>query len=112
MQTVPDYGYPRFATRTLAEILRMAVMVKAEACRQIPAASSILVITNDADIAVVNAHTHQVVQCWRQQGFYDVSTYQFDASLKLGHDLIDPSQADQRIEIVYPQLLELVNNHP
>jgi carboxylesterase len=112
MNTVPDYAYPRISTRALAEILRMAVMVKADACRHQPVAGGILVITNDADIAVVNAHTNQVIQCWREQGFHDVSSYQFDASLKLEHDLIDPSQKGQRIEVVYPQLLELVGNHP
>lgn len=112
MNTVPDYAYPRISTRALAEILRMAIMVKDEACRQKPAAGSILVITNDADMAVVNAHTNQVVQCWRQQSFLNISEYRFGASLKLGHDLIDPSQADQRIDLVYPLLVELVGNIP
>jgi carboxylesterase len=110
MATTPDYGYPRYSTRALAEILRLASVVQSEACQEAPAASAILVITNDGDISVVNALTEKVVQCWRQQGFQAVSTYQFDASLKLEHDLIDPSQEKQRIDIVYPQLVELITH--
>ena len=106
----PDYGYPRFATRALADILRMAYWVKETACREAPAAGAVLVITNAGDLAVDNAPTNRVVQCWRQHGKQSVSTYQFDASLKLEHDLIDPSQKNQHIDVVYPQLVALINN--
>jgi len=106
----PDYGYPRFSTRALAEILRMAFVVKEGACREAPAAGSILVITNDGDPSVDNALTNKVVQCWRQQGLQSLSTYQFEASLKLEHDLIDPCQKNQHIDMVYPQLVALITN--
>jgi pimeloyl-ACP methyl ester carboxylesterase len=104
----PYYGYPRFSSRALAEILRLALVVHADACREAPLAGAILVITNDADLSVVNRRTDQVVDCWRQQGFHAIRTYQFDASLGLEHDLIDPSQSHQRTDIVYPQLAELI----
>jgi len=110
LEVTPDYGYPRFSTRALAEILRMATVVRAEACQDPPAAGSILVITNDGDIAVVNALTDKVVECWRQLGDQPVSAYQFEASLKLEHDLIDPTQPYQRIDIVYPRLVEMITN--
>ena len=108
MDTTPDYGYPRFSTRALAEILRLASVVQAEACREAPAARAVLVITNDGDLSVVNTLADQVVDCWRQQGFQAVKAYQFEASLKLEHDLIDPTQEKQRIDIVYPQLVEWI----
>jgi carboxylesterase len=103
----PYYGYPRFSSRALAEILRLALVVQAEACRETPRAGTILVITNNADLSVANERTDQVVDCWRQLGFHAVRTYQFDASLRLEHDLIDPSQSHQRTDIVYPQLVNL-----
>jgi carboxylesterase len=106
----PDYGYPRFATRALADILRLAYWVRDAACRETPAAEAILVITNAGDIAVDNVPTDNLVHCWRQQGYQPLSTYQFDASLKLEHDLIDPSQKNQHIDIVYPQLVELITD--
>jgi hypothetical protein len=30
--------------------------------------------------------------------------------LKLGHDLIDPAQADQQIQLVYPQVIDLITH--
>ncbi len=109
MDTSPEYGYPRYSTRALAEILRLATVVQAEACQGSPAAHAILVITNAGDLSVVNAITDKVVDCWRRQGFQAVRSYRFDASLKLEHDLIDPTQEKQRIDIVYPQLVELIS---
>ena len=110
LDITPDYGYPRFATRALADILRLAYWVKEAACQDAPAAEAILVITNAGDLAVDNAPTDKLVQCWREQGYQPLSTYMFDASLKLEHDLIDPSQQNQHIDIVYPQLVELITN--
>lgn len=109
MDTSPDYAYPRFSTRALAEILRLASVVQDEACQDTPAAHAILVITNDGDLSVVNAITDKVVDCWQHQGFQAISTYRFDANLKLEHDLIDPTQEKQRIDIVYPLLVELIS---
>jgi carboxylesterase len=104
----PYYGYPRFSSRALAELLRLGLVVHAEACREAPLAGAILVITNNADLSVANRRTDQVVDCWQQHGFHSVRTFKFDASLRLEHDLIDPSQTHQRIDIVYPQLLNLI----
>lgn len=110
MNTTPLYGYPRFSTRALAQILRMASIVRVQACVARPAAGEILVITNDGDVAVVNALTDQVIQCWQEQGFSALRSYQFPASLKLEHDLIDPNQPSQRADIVYPQIIDLVTD--
>jgi hypothetical protein len=46
------------------------------------------------------------VKLWQSRGA-SVNTYEFDASLKLDHDLIDPTQPHQQIDIVYPRLIEL-----
>jgi carboxylesterase len=109
MNTTPDYGYPRFATRALAEILRMAAVVQARACQAAPAAQAILVITNAGDPSVENGRTERVMQCWRQQGMQAISAFEFEASLKLGHDLIDPLQKNQKVDLVYPRLVELID---
>ena len=37
-----------------------------------------------------------------------VDAYQFPGRLKLGHDLIDPLQPYQRVDVVYPVLTELM----
>jgi len=108
MDISPDYGYPRFSTRALAEILRMGSLVRTEACRAPPVAGAIRVITNESDRSVLNAFTDQVVACWKRQGYQTVSAFTFEASLNLEHDLIDPTQKYQSVDIVYPKLVEWI----
>lgn len=106
----PPNAYPRYSTHALAQILRFSFAAKAHARQTAPLAHSILVITNDNDKSVDNAATNGVVNDWRNQGARDLRTFTFDASLKLGHDLIDPARPDQRIDIVYPKLIDLITN--
>ncbi|MEZ4769589.1 MAG: hypothetical protein R2844_14305 [Caldilineales bacterium] len=37
-----------------------------------------------------------------------VETYQFPAQLGLPHDVIDPNQTEQKVDEVYPVLVELI----
>ena len=106
----PAYAYPRIATRALVQILHLGYAVRVAARHDLPAARAILVVTNANDISVNNNLTSHVVDLWRGRGAKNLRTFEFDASLGLGHDLIDPSQPDQRTDIVYPKLIELVNS--
>jgi len=103
----PAYAYPRYSTRALAEFLRLGFSVQAAAQREAPAAASILVVTNANDTAVNNVLTGAVVKAWREHKA-SVTTYEFEADLRLGHDLIDPTLPDARIDIVYPRLIDLI----
>ena len=72
-----------------------------------PAANRLIVVTNASDTSVNNLLTSQVVTDGQRHGV-NITTFEFPLSLRLGHDLIDPSQPVQRIDIVYPQLIELM----
>ena len=102
----PPYAYPRYSTRALVQTLRLGFAIQADARRERPAVQKITVVLNANDAAVNNELTRQVVKIWQSRGA-NVSTYEFDASLNLDHDLIDPTQPRQRIDIVYPRLIEL-----
>jgi carboxylesterase len=104
----PAYTYPRIASRALVNILYLSYAVRVAARRNLPAARAILVVTNANDTSVNNALTSQVVDLWRGHWAKNLRTFEFDASLGLNHDLIDPSQPDQRTDIVYPKLIELI----
>jgi len=106
----PPNTYPRYSTHALAQILRFGLATATAARQKTPAAHSILVITNANDDAVDNTATAGVVTAWREHGARDLRTFQFDANLKLGHDLIDPARPNQRVDIVYPKLIELITN--
>jgi len=66
-------------------------------------------VTNANDTSVNNMLTAEVVRRWQRSGL-KVETYEFPLSLGLDHDLIDPDQPHQSVDIVYPQLIDLITH--
>jgi pimeloyl-ACP methyl ester carboxylesterase len=105
----PPHMYWGFSSRALSQLLRLGVIVREEATQAKPAARSILVITNPTDELVAEPVVAQLVATWRRQGAA-IQTYAFPVDWQLIHDLMDPSQPQQQVGRVYPQLLAWV--HP
>ncbi len=103
----PFYAYPRYSRRALAQILRLGFAVQRDIGRNPPAAKKVVMVFNANDDQINNELTQDIVERWQSHNI-DLITYEFDASLKLSHDLIDPSHPGQRIDIVYPKLVELI----
>ena len=103
------YSYPRYSKRGLAEFLRLGLALKAKSARHAPAAKAMLVVTNGNDNAADNRMTTTMIKNWRRAGAATIETYEFAKSLQLDHDMIDPTQRDEHIELVYPKLLELID---
>lgn len=106
-QCGPEHSYPRYSTHSLVQILRLGFEVQEAAAQQKPAAKKLLVITNANDVTVNNTMIYKVNQLWKQSGA-DIETYEFPIELRLDHDLIDPSHPLQRVDIVYPVLIKLI----
>ena len=104
----PSYAYPRYSRRALAQILRLGFAVQKDITRGSAGAKKIVVVFNANDNQINNKLTRDIVKRWQSHNA-NITTYEFDASLKLGHDIIDPNQPNQKIDIVYPNLVELVN---
>ncbi len=104
----PDHNYLGFASRGLGEMMRLGFSVYNTSKTTRAEAQSVLVITNGADPAVNNKIPLQVAQRWQANGLERLDTYEFDAKYKLLHDLIDPGQRYQKIDISYPILLDLI----
>lgn len=104
----PRHAYPRFATRGLAALLRLGCIVQTAARRRPPVAGKTIVITNPCDPVVDNATVAATVAAWRTHGAL-IHTYEFPADWCLIHDLMDPSQPQQQVARVYPQLLTWIN---
>ena len=104
----PAHTYPRYSQHALVQTLRLGFAARADAQRRQPAAKKMAVVFNANDNSVNNALTMDVVKIWQAHGA-NLTTYEFEANLKLGHDLIDPTQPDQQIDIVYPRLIDLVS---
>ena len=104
----PPYAYPRYSTHALVQPLRVGFATQADARRVQPAAKKILIVFNANDDSINNALTLHVVNVWKAHGA-NLTTYEFEASLNLPHDLIDPTQPDQQIDVVYPRLIDLID---
>ena len=107
-KVLPEHSSPRYSRHALSQILRLGFVVQGDAERQPPAAKKMVIVFNDNDGSINNEMTTKVVNIWKRQ-YTNLTTSEFKADLKLPHDIIDPAQPDQRIDIVYPQLLELLN---
>ncbi|MDQ3250663.1 MAG: alpha/beta hydrolase [Chloroflexota bacterium] len=103
----PAHAYPRYASRGLGALLRLGGIVRAAAQTTKPLAPAILVITNPCDEVVDNTATAGVVQQWRSHGAV-IQDHEFPADWRLIHDLMDPTQPDQQVARVYPQLIEWI----
>ena len=88
--------------------MRLGFATQASIQSKPPAAKKLVIVFNANDTSVNNELTAQIVKNWQAQGA-NLSTYEFPASLKLGHDLIDPHDDNQNIAVVYPKLVDLAN---
>ncbi|RPJ28410.1 MAG: alpha/beta hydrolase [Chloroflexi bacterium] len=102
----PSHAYPRYSKHALVAFLKLGFAVQLRSWQTPPAARRIVMVTNANDTSVNNALTSEVVRRWQRQGA-NIEAFEFPLSLGLAHDLIDPKQPNQSIEIVYPQLIEL-----
>lgn len=95
-------------THALAEIMLVGWLVQDAARTTPPLAGRISVLLNDADVAVTNALTQQVVADWRAQGAtVDVVTLPFRHLLP--HDMINHRERGSDVELVHSTLIEMMN---
>lgn len=103
----PEYTYPRYSSKALAEYLRIGQSVVEQAASTAPAVQDIRVISNLNDESVRPELTRAVAEAWQAHGA-DVSIYEFPVSDGLKHDMIDPGQPYQKVELVYPEVLQFI----
>ena len=108
----PPYIYPRFSTRALAQLLRLGFIVLSQARQSLPAAKSILVVTNAGDQQVNHRAIRNIIKAWRKQDYANIRTCEFTPSQDLLHDFIDPAIIGEKANLVYPILVDLMTNEP
>jgi carboxylesterase len=110
-EELPDcpHAYPRWPTKALGEIMRLGALLRKEAKGAAPAAQRIIMVTNDNDLAVNNRMARRLLADWRKLVGDRVQEYRFPKAQGVFHDMIDPTQSRQRIDVVYPVWLELID---
>lgn len=106
----PKYAYPRFPTRLIGETMLLGRDVLRASRKNAPLCQSILVVTSESDLAANNGVTATLVENWRSHQAADLQTHAFPKKEKVPHDFIDPHQPDERVDLVYPQLLQWLTN--
>jgi pimeloyl-ACP methyl ester carboxylesterase len=106
----PVYAYPRYPTRVIGETMLFGRSVLDESRIRPPQCPSIMTITSASDIAANNVLIEQLVANWRALRPAGIETFEFPADQQVPHDFIDPNQINQRIDIVYPKIIELLEN--
>lgn len=104
----PLHNYPRYATRGLAHFSNIGLKLRAASHHTKPQAGSVLVIINPTDEHLNNAYAREIVQRWKALGAQQVRQYEIDPNLKLLHDLMDPDQPYQQVDVSYPILLDQI----
>lgn len=105
-------AYPRFATRSLAEVVALGWQVRRAARTTPPLAKRLAVILSECDAAVHLGLIEQLAQQWQQHAPDRVTIQRFPAHLQIHHDMVDPTQPAQRVDIVYPVWSALANGQP
>jgi alpha-beta hydrolase superfamily lysophospholipase len=105
----PLNNYPWLSSHALAQVMRLGLLVQAEAKHKLPAASKVLMVTNHNDASVDNRAAETLVASWMQAGAGNVSPYSFEKSLELDHDLISADHPKQKVDVVHPVLVRLMN---
>ena len=104
------YAYPRYPLRALVEIIRLAMMTRAQAEKSSPAADRIMVVINDAEPGVSNAEISKLLKLWQKHGKENLSEFHFEKEMRLPHDIITPGTPGVPIGDVHPRLVNAVRN--
>jgi carboxylesterase len=104
-----SYSYTRYPIHSLLENMRLGFAAEENAKKVKPAAGAILVITNANDGSVNNDVIADFENMWLEHGEQFLQTFQFAEELGLPHDLITIGRPDGNVDLVYPQLLELIH---
>jgi alpha-beta hydrolase superfamily lysophospholipase len=107
--SAPTHTYKGFSSRSLGQLLRLSKATFAGAFRQAPKVQDVALVTSQSDDAVSDFVTWQLVGLWRKQGLARFASVDFPKAMHIEHDMIDPSQKNQQIDIVYPVLVKLLN---
>ncbi len=98
----PPYAYPNFSTRALAECLRIGLDVHRTARSLAPAGTSEFLL-NAREPACNNSLAREVAAAFAAAGRCPCDTVVMD-DLPANHDVIDPTNPQARIDLVYPRV--------
>jgi len=107
-RNAPEYSYPRFPVRAIAESLQMTGAILEELEKRPLPCRRMVMVTSETDTAIDRSEAVLVANAIRDRGGCEVVSFEFPASQKVAHDFIDPRQPNAKVALVYPKLIELL----
>ncbi len=104
----PPHGYPQFSTRALGESLRISTEI--DTAPRGPHARRAVLVLNDDDPVINNAHARRRFATLRGYGV-EVDEVALQGMPEI-HDLIEPRIPQEQTELVYPVLVDLIEQRP
>ena len=109
----PNYAYPRFGTRCMADTIQLSRNVRAHLKTHPLTIGRLDFLLTASDTAANNTLTKSLAESLSQSNTAPVRVYEFPAKLGIPHDMIDPAQPNANTEISYAKILELLGiSHP
>jgi pimeloyl-ACP methyl ester carboxylesterase len=102
-----DWVYRGEATRGVAAFLALGHNVMQSASRGNRPAGQMIVVTTARDNTANNHSTAKLVDRWRRAGA-EVVTFEFEPSLDIPHNSVDPAADAAKKQLVYEELLKLL----
>lgn len=103
----PPYAYPRFSTHSLAQIFRLGRHIYDVSVNMPARAKCLKSITSEFDTAVQNTIVYDILDHWERHGV-TIERCIFPASQKVWHDMIDPNQTFQQVDLTYPVIIRML----
>jgi pimeloyl-ACP methyl ester carboxylesterase len=104
-----DYNYAWVSMHGLAIFPRMGMEIRKLNRKTPPAAKEIWMVINDHDADVDGVYVQKVAEEWRAKKPGAIHIYHFPDELGIIHDCISVEQPKQRVDIVYPVLMDIIN---
>jgi pimeloyl-ACP methyl ester carboxylesterase len=104
-----DYNYAWVSMHGLAIFPRMGMEIRKLNRKTPPAAKEIWMVINDHDADVDGGYVQKVAEEWKAKKPDAIHTYHFLDGLGIVHDCISVENSKQRVDIVYPVLLDIIS---
>ncbi|WP_109830592.1 alpha/beta hydrolase [Reichenbachiella versicolor] len=108
----PLHAYPRIHTKGILAFIEIAAQLRKDLeSGQFPQQKSrIVFIKSMGDQSVRNDVIDEYAELWRGYENTEVLEYTLDPELGLKHDYLEPLQSFARIDVVYPLLIDFLQN--
>ena len=107
LEPARSWVYRGESTRGVASFLLISKQVYQQAKNISPMAGELFIITTSSDTNVNNQLTDEMINL-RQANGKEIQRFDFDASLKIPHNSIDPAADVEKRNMVYTQILEML----